>query len=98
MQHRRLSVRSALIEASGEPPILGSPKSAASERTITLPQIVVTVWPAISTSIPHDEMAWTTEAGEFLRRGSFGRIWRKAVADSVGPPCRIHDLRHTHAA
>ena len=34
----------------------------------------------------------------FLRRGTFGRIWREAVAQSVGAPCRIHDLRHTHAA
>lgn len=41
---------------------------------------------------------WTTEQGVFLRRGSFGRIWRRAVADSGGTPCRIHDLRHTHAA
>ena len=43
-------------------------------------------------------MVWTTERGHLLRRGSFGRIWRKAVAESVGPPCRVHDLRHTHAA
>ncbi|VAW05105.1 hypothetical protein MNBD_ACTINO01-1388, partial [hydrothermal vent metagenome] len=41
---------------------------------------------------------WTTEAGGFLRRGTFGRIWRTAVGVSVGTPCRIHDLRHTHAA
>jgi integrase len=47
---------------------------------------------------PFDDMVWTTEQGALLRRGSFGRIWRKAVAKSVGPPCRIHDLRHTHAA
>jgi integrase len=43
-------------------------------------------------------MVWTTDQGGFLRRGSFGRIWRKAVAESIGQPCRIHDLRHTHAA
>ncbi len=47
---------------------------------------------------PIDEMVWTTERGSLLRRGSFGRIWRKAVAESVGPPSRVHDLRHTHAA
>ena len=28
----------------------------------------------------------------------FGRTWREAVAPSVGTPCRVHDLRHTHAA
>ena len=47
---------------------------------------------------PVDDMMSTTEQEELLRRGSFGRMWRKAVAESVGPPCRIHDLRHTHAA
>jgi integrase len=43
-------------------------------------------------------MIWTTDQGGFLRRGSFGRIWRRAVVESVGAPCRIHDLRHTHAS
>lgn len=48
---------------------------------------------------PHaGDMVWTTQRGDLLRRGSFGRIWRRAVAESVGPPCRVHDLRHTHAA
>lgn len=35
MLRRRLTVRSALIEAAGEAPRLGQPKTAASERTIT---------------------------------------------------------------
>ena len=43
-------------------------------------------------------MIWTSERGALLRRGSFGRIWRRAVDATVGQPCRIHDLRHTHAA
>ena len=38
---RRLTVRSALVEASGQDPQLGPPKSKASERTITLPGFVV---------------------------------------------------------
>jgi hypothetical protein len=47
---------------------------------------------------PGSGTVWTTQRGGYLRRGSFGRIWRKAVAESVGPPCRVHDLRHTHTA
>ncbi len=47
---------------------------------------------------PAGDMVWTTQRGDLLQRGSFGRIWRRAVAESVGPPCRVHDLRHTHAA
>ncbi|MFQ5948974.1 MAG: tyrosine-type recombinase/integrase, partial [Acidimicrobiia bacterium] len=47
---------------------------------------------------PVGGMVWTSDRGEYLRRGSFGRIWRNAVAETVGPPCRFHDLRHTHAS
>jgi integrase len=99
MLRRRLTVRSTLIEPSGEAPRLGPPKSKASARTITLPQVVIdTLARHLEVYPPADEMVWTTELGHLLRRGSFGRIWRKAVAESVGTPCRIHDLRHTHAA
>ena len=45
-----------------------------------------------------DGFVWTSHRGELVRRGSFGRTWRQAVAGSVGQPCRLHDLRHTHAA
>lgn len=99
MLRRRLTVRSALIEAAGEPPRLGSPKTAASERTITLPKIVIeTLGVHFHYHPPVDGLVWTTERGGFLRRGSFSRVWRKAVAESVGRPCRPHDLRHTHAS
>jgi len=99
MLRRRLTVRSALIEAAGEAPRLGRPKTAASERTITLPGICLE---AIAQHIDRnplvDGLMWTTERGGYLRRGSFSRIWRTAVAETVGQPCRIHDLRHTHAS
>ena len=99
MLRRRLTVSSALIEAAREPPRLGQPKTAASERTITLPNIVIkTLALHLQQQPPIDGMVWTTERGAFLRRGSFSRIWRTAVAASVGQPCRVHDLRHTHAA
>jgi integrase len=99
MLRRRLTVRSTLVEASGQPLRLGPPKSTASERTITLPGFVVEALARhLEVYPPGDEMVWTTERGGLLRRGSFGRIWRKAVAGSVGSPCRVHDLRHTHAS
>lgn len=99
MLRRRLTVSSALIEASGQLPSLGTPKSSASERTITLPHVVIeSLAHHLEHHPPNDGMVWTTDQGAFLRRGSFGRIWRRAVAESVGAPCRIHDLRHTHAS
>ena len=99
MDRRRLTVNTSLIEASGQPLIVGSPKTVASERTITVPKIVIDTFSHhLDTYPPPDTTIWTTERGGFLRRGTFGRIWREAVAESVGAPCRIHDLRHTHAA
>ena len=99
MLRRRLTVRTSLIEAAGVPPRLGSPKTAASERTITLPKIVTeTLGVHFHSHPPVDGLVWTTERGEFLRRGSFSRIWRKAVAESVGQPCVPHDLRHSQAS
>jgi integrase len=96
---RRLTIRSSLVEAAGQLPQLGPTKSAASERTISLPRVVVdTIASHLSNYPPVEGVIWTTEKGEFLRRGSFSRIWRKAVSESVGQPCRIHDLRHSHAA
>jgi integrase len=99
MQRRRLVVQSSLIEASGQPPVLGSPEAATSERTITLSQIVIDTFEHhLDSQPPFGTTVWTTEAGGFLGRGTFRSIWREAVAQSVGAPCRIHDLRHTHAA
>jgi len=99
LQRGRLAVRSTLVEATGQAPQLGPPKSKASERSIALPRYVTeTLTHHVEVYKPVDDMVWTTEQGALLRRGSFGRLWRKAVAESVGPPCRIHDLRHTHAA
>ena len=96
---RRLTVSSALVEASGQQPRLATPKSSTSERTIALPNVATHALARhLDEHPPTDGMVWTTERGGLLRRGTFGRIWRRAVEDTVGPPCRLHDLRHTHAS
>lgn len=99
MLRRRLEVRTVLKEPTGAEPFLGPPKSKASARTIAIPKLVVSELDRhIGMFPPVDGLVWTTESGEVLRRGSFSRIWRAAVKRSVGAPCRLHDLRHTHAA
>jgi integrase len=96
---RRLTVSAALVEASGQQPRLATPKSSTSERTIALPNVAIHALARhLDEHPPTDGMVWTTERGGLLRRGTFGRIWRRAVEDTVGPPCRLHDLRHTHAS
>ncbi|MCP4309045.1 MAG: hypothetical protein GY788_30065 [bacterium] len=49
----------------------------------------------LGTHPPVDDMVWTTEQGALLRRGCFIHM---SSAESVMPPCRIHDLPHTHTA
>ena len=99
MLRRRLEVRQSVIEPRGQPPRIGPVKSAASARTLAIPANVIDALAShLEAYPPAGGLVWTTEAGQLLRRGSFGRIWRRAVDASVGRPCRLHDLRHTHAA
>ncbi len=99
MLRRRLEVKLVVKEPRGVRPQLGAPKSEASARTLAMPSNVVDDLAAhLERFPPVDGFVWTTEAGGLLRRGSFSRIWRTAVGASVGQPCRLHDLRHTHAA
>jgi integrase len=72
---RRLTIRSSLVEAAGQLPQLGPTKSAASERTISLPRVVVDrIASHLNKYPPIDGVIWTTEKGEFLRRGSFSPV------------------------
>ena len=99
MLRRRLEVRQVLKEPRGQAPYLGPPKSSASARTLAMPLAVVNELARHLEVIPPvNGFVWTTNRGDVLRRGSFSRIWRTAVGKSVGFPCRLHDLRHTHAA
>lgn len=98
MLRRRLAVTRALHEPSGRQPYLGPPKSEASARTITLSSSVVEVLAGhLEEFPPIDGVVWRTAKGNYMRRGSWSRIWRSAIA-KVGIECRSHDLRHTQAA
>lgn len=47
----------------------------------------------------HGDLVFTTPEGAPLRRTNFRRRqWLPAVRETVGEPCRFHDLRHSHAA
>jgi integrase len=72
---RRLTIRSSLVEAAGQLPQQGTTKSAATERTISLPRVVVDrIASHLNKYPPIDGDIWTTEKGEFLRRGSFSPV------------------------
>jgi len=98
LDRRRLEVKRTLVEARGQSPFLGPPKSEASARTIALPASLVVVLDKHMSRYGVDGQVFTSPDGGVLYRSNFGKVWRRAVAESIGLPCRIHDLRHTHAA
>lgn len=96
---RTLRVEEALTEVSGQL-FFGPPKTASSRRTVSLPPFLVDEIARHLDAFPDpSRLDFTSPHGGPLRRSNFyRRFWLPAVRASVGPPCRFHDLRHTHAA
>lgn len=100
LPERRLTVAESLAEVRGHH-TFKTPKTAASRRSVALPAALVDVladhlrrWPAVGGGL-----VFTDPAGGPIRRSNFRRrVWLPAVGETVGEPCRFHDLRHTHAA
>jgi integrase len=79
----------------------GPPKTAASRRQVSLPRYLVEhLRKHMGTYGPGDNnRVFTAPMGGPLRRTLFRRrVWLPAVNESVGQPCRFHDLRHSHVA
>lgn len=98
---RTVLVDRQLIIAPGQSWRLAPPKTAASVRTIPLPQVVADALAAHLAAFPagEDGLIFTNEAGGPIRRSAFGGVWRPAVARAglvVGT--RFHDLRHFYAS
>jgi integrase len=93
-------VRAAFAERSTGELVLGSPKSRAGLRTVTLPRPVVTVVAAhMEEFIQKESAAWVFagDKGGPLRRSNFNRRvrWSDAVAQVGAVGLHFHDLRHT---
>lgn len=97
---RQVIVDRQLVTVAGAQPTLGPPKTAASNRTIPLPQVVVEALAAHLAAFPPgpDGLVFTW-AGKPLRRSTFGYRWR-AAADAAGLPdgTGFHALRHYYAS
>lgn len=80
--------------------IFKAPKSNASLRTVSIPGFLVEgIVQHLATYPDTSGLVSTTPQGEPIRRTNFRRrIWNPAMKSSVGEPCTLHDLRHTHAA
>lgn len=99
---RTLTVDRQLILLPGQPPFLGPPKTAASVRTIPLPQVVLEALAAHlaagATSVAPDGFMFTTEAGLPVRRTAFSaQVWVPATK-AAGTTATFHALRHFYAS
>jgi integrase len=81
--------------------VIGSPKSAASRRTVPMSPMVVNTLRQWRLVCPKTEagLVFPTENGGVIRHSRMHRIWR-SLLDAAGLPrrYRFHDLRHTAAS
>lgn len=99
LMHRRLTVAESLVEVQGR--LVSRPPKGRSHRVIELPtEAVRSLESHLGQYGPgHGGLVFSSAAGGAIRPSNFRRrVWGPAVERSVGAPCRIHDLRHTHVA
>jgi integrase len=88
-----------LVTVPGQEPFLAPPKTAASMRTVPLPQIVLDALAAHLALCPTDGLVFVNEGGRPIRRTAFGSAWRAAVAAAgASAGTGFHDLRHFYAS
>jgi integrase len=100
-----LTVSRAWKQVYRGPAQLGPPKTVRGERTIALPNEVVTeVAPLLD---PHQpaEFTFVNEAGTTIKQPTFWQRWANWADDAKHPDSpplgkrpRVHDARHTHAS
>jgi integrase len=97
---RTVEVDRQLVTLPGRAPYLAPPKTAASVRTIPLPQVVVDALAGHLRDFPasRDGLVFTIE-GEPITRQVFGHLWRPVVK-AAGLPAGtgFHSLRHYFAS
>ena len=99
--HGEVRVEHQAQEVTGRGRVILDPKSEAGRRTVALPALVVEALEqhlATFTDSDVEAPVFTGPEGGPLRRATFSRAWRAAVAVTGAPAgLRPHDLRH-HAA
>ena len=96
---RTLTVDRQLVTVPGRDPYLGPPKTAASVRTIPLPQVVLDALALHLGTFPTDDLVFTSSTGTPIRRTRFGEVWRDAVKATGAPQgTGFHALRHFYAS
>jgi len=98
---RQVTVDRQLVLLPGAPPRLAPPKTAASNRTIPLPTVVLDALAEHLAAFPvgSDGFVFVNELGSPIRRTRFSVIWQRVVK-VTGAPTRtgFHSLRHYYAS
>ncbi len=97
---RTVTVDRQLVTMPRQAPFLASPKTAASVRTIPLPQVVVDALAEHLARFPAGAGGFVfTLRGEPIRRTAFGHLWRPVVK-AAGLPAGtgFHAMRHYYAS
>lgn len=100
MLRREVRVDRQLLTMVGEGPRFGPPKTAASNRVIPLPRVVVDAVAAHLAAHPvgPDGFVFTID-GDPITRQKFGHLWRPVAAAAKLPPrTGLHCLRHYYAS
>lgn len=90
---RQLTVDRQLINLAGEVAHLAPVKTAASVRTIPLPQVVLGDLAAHLATYPSDDLIFG-----LVSRQQFGRMWRGTARRAGMPGLGFHALRHYYAS
>lgn len=95
---RSVRVDRQLVMLTGEP-ALCPPKTAASVRTVPLPEIALVALSEHLRAYPAgpEGLVSTNEKGQAIRRNRFAEMWRRATRE-VAPGVHFHDLRHYYAS
>lgn len=93
-----ISVERTLVELPTGELIFGPPKSAASVRSVTIPDVFV---PDLVHHLEEftghrpDSLLFIGPKGGTLRRSNFQKQWKEATEKAGVPGLHFHDLRHT---
>jgi len=88
---RSLTVDRQLVGISGRAPFFGPPKTAASVRVIPLPTVVVDGLAAHLAAFPTEDLIFTNESGDMIRRSNFGTMWRRVTKSVELEGLHFHD-------
>jgi len=92
---RLIRVQSGVVEVAGRT-VIGTPKTAASIRSVPMPQVVVDALTARCKGLgPADYVFARADGGPLAIHNWRSRVWRPTVRRAGLEGLRIHDMRHT---